>query len=74
MHGCFWHRHTCKYGKVMPATRKEFWQKKLEGNKQRDRLNERQLKKMGWEVAVVWECEIRDMIKLESRLVKFLRA
>jgi DNA mismatch endonuclease (patch repair protein) len=73
VHGCFWHMHRCKYGRVRPATNPEFWRKKREGNVDRDRRNLKALKSMGWQVLVVWECWTRDMPKLERRLRDFLR-
>src|SRR5687768_9553296 len=36
VHGCYWHMHRCKYGRVVPATRTEFWQAKRKGNVNRD--------------------------------------
>ena len=72
VHGCFWHRHNCKYGKVRPATRKAFWQKKLEGNKERDKKNRRKLRKQGWEILTIWECQTRKPENLIERIVKYL--
>jgi DNA mismatch endonuclease (patch repair protein) len=59
VHGCFWHCHSCKYGSVVPATRAEFWAAKRGGNVARDRKNRAALRKLGWRVAVVWECDVR---------------
>jgi len=73
VHGCFWHRHNCKKGRSMPATRIEFWRRKLEGNEARDKRNMRELRKMGWKVLVVWECQTKkNPEKLAERIVKFL--
>ena len=72
VHGCVWHMHRCRYGRVRPATNKEFWEKKRGGNVERDRRNMKALKRMGWNVLVVWECWTRDMPKLERRLRDFL--
>ena len=72
VHGCFWHKHRCRYGRVRPATNKEFWEKKRGGNVERDRRNLKALKRMGWNVLVVWECWTRDASKLERRLREFL--
>lgn len=58
VHGCFWHRHTCANGRVTPRTRAEFWKAKLTGNAERDRRNRHALRKAGWRVLVIWECEI----------------
>ncbi|MBS0505262.1 MAG: DNA mismatch endonuclease Vsr [Proteobacteria bacterium] len=56
--GCFWHAHDCGLCRI-PATRREFWQEKLEGNAKRDRRNDAALLDAGWRVATVWECGIR---------------
>ncbi len=76
VHGCFWHRHTCRKGRSMPATRTGFWRKKLEGNKQRDQRVRRQLRRLGWRVFVVWECQLHPtkIDRLTERLVNFLEA
>ena len=50
--------HNCKKGRVKPATRAQFWEDKRTGNKERDRRNIRALKKLGWDVLVVWECQV----------------
>jgi len=73
VHGCFWHRHNCKYGKVMPGTRKEFWQNKFRETILRDRKNYKALKKSGWQVLVIWECQLKNPIKLKMILTKFLK-
>jgi DNA mismatch endonuclease (patch repair protein) len=71
--GCFWHMHTCGRCRI-PATRREFWVAKLERNKARDRRTRRALKKLGWDVLTVWECQLlpakRD--RLTTRLMTFL--
>lgn len=70
VHGCFWHRHNCKFGRVTPNTRKEFWSKKLSGNKSRDRKNERQLEHLGWSILVIWECETLNKNKVDKLILK----
>ena len=60
VHGCFWHGHRkCRLAQV-PATRSEFWQEKFIRNAARDQESECRLRKLGWNVLVVWECEVRD--------------
>ena len=71
VHGCFWHMHNCKNGRVKPATRAKFWQDKRTDNKERDRQNIRTLKKLGWDVLVVWECQVRAG-SFESSVSSFL--
>ncbi len=74
VHGCFWHRHpepTCKLSRL-PKTRLDFWLPKLEGNRQRDIANVEQLEAMGWQVLLVWECELRDREQLKNILQRFI--
>jgi len=60
VHGCFWHRHeNCRFAST-PATRPEFWESKFTANVQRDNRNMAKLLGMGWRVAVVWECALKD--------------
>jgi DNA mismatch endonuclease (patch repair protein) len=72
IHGCFWHRHICKQGRPLPATRAEFWQKKLNENKQRDRRIQKELRALGWDVLVVWECWVNKPDMMQSRIRHFL--
>jgi DNA mismatch endonuclease (patch repair protein) len=68
VHGCFFHMHKCRYGKVVPATNAEFWQTKRTGNALRDKRNIRQLRKLGWQVFTIWECETKTPEKLTRLL------
>ncbi len=68
VHGCFWHMHRCKYGRVVPKTNADFWRTKRESNVARDRRNITALRKHGWTVLVVWECQTKDMDRLAVRL------
>jgi len=70
VHGCFWHRHGC-VRTTMPKSRVEFWQQKFDANKARDVRSVSQLEAMNWRVLTVWECETRDLVKLEARLRRF---
>jgi DNA mismatch endonuclease, patch repair protein len=54
--GCFW--HCCPRHSNMPATNRPFWQRKLDGNRRRDRLVSRTLRRRGWRVVRVWEHEL----------------
>jgi len=68
VHGCFWHRHTgCRYASN-PKTRVEFWTRKFESNVARDRRVRRQLQRLGWKVAVIWECEASSKRVILRRL------
>ena len=70
MHGCFWHSHTCKFGRVTPKSNKQFWKAKRDRTKQRDEENKEALEKLGWEVLTVWECELKDSGLLDQKLRK----
>lgn len=74
VYGCFFHMHKCKYGAVVPVTNATFWRNKRLSNVERDRRNLRTLRREGWKVMVVWECETRRLELLSRRLEKFLAA
>lgn len=74
IHGCFWHKHkNCKKAQL-PETRKEFWEKKISGNVERDKKNIRQLKKTGWQVIVLWQCRLgkKQSDKWQNSLIEKL--
>ncbi len=72
VHGCFWHRHSrCKYA-YTPKNNLTFWQAKFAGNVGRDRKTVRQLRKLGWWVIVIWECQTTDAATLAERLTEAL--
>lgn len=74
VHGCFWHRHAgCGLAR-MPKSRLEFWMPKLEGNKLRDRRNNRALAREGWKVLTVWECQLGKPERLRKTIRRFLDA
>jgi DNA mismatch endonuclease (patch repair protein) len=60
VHGCFWHGHDCPKGRHRPATRRAFWDAKLDGNIARDRANQAALEEAGWTVSVLWTCQLED--------------
>ncbi|MCL4199295.1 MAG: hypothetical protein KJZ69_17530 [Phycisphaerales bacterium] len=74
IHGCFWHRYSCERGRSEPSTRRVFWRAKFAGNVQRDKRALRALRRAGWRVLVVWECQTRDVDRLRTRLSRFLSA
>lgn len=66
VNGCFWHMHeNCRYS-VMPENHKEFWAEKLLKNKERDEKKKCQLEQIGWNVIVVWECQLKGEEKLPA--------
>lgn len=72
VHGCFWHQHRSCKDACIPKTRTAWWMEKLQGNVERDRRNVRALRKLGWRVLTIWECELRKPLKLKQRLYTFL--
>jgi len=72
VHGCYWHMHKCRYGRVRPKTNAEFWRQKRESNVSRDGRNRRSLRKLGWDILVVWGCQLHRTKNLKSRLTQFL--
>lgn len=58
VHGCFWHRHSCPRGRRVPAVNVAFWTDKFANNVRRDRDVVRRLRELGWEVVIMWECEL----------------
>lgn len=72
VHGCFWHRHkNCKYSSF-PKTRADFWNDKFDANMERDRVAMKSLKKLGWNVMTVWQCQLKNPDKLGGKLNDFL--
>jgi DNA mismatch endonuclease, patch repair protein len=72
VHGCFWHRHDCPDGRKLPRSKPEYWWPKLARNADRDATNAARLQAAGWDIMVVWECEIADTTALGRRLGHFL--
>ncbi len=74
VHGCFWHRHHCRKGRSTPKTRARFWKEKLESNKDRDATHRRKLRRLGWSVLTVWECQTvpKKAGRLTQRIRRFL--
>lgn len=76
VNGCFWHCHEgCKWF-VRPETNAEFWKKKFDCNRERDKQNYKKLQDDGWNVIIVWECEIRHSdrkMRLETLVEEITR-
>ena len=72
IHGCFWHAHQGCPGARIPKSNADYWVPKLDGNRRRDLENEDRLKQIGWDVLVIWECELKDVQVLQGRLVEYL--
>jgi DNA mismatch endonuclease, patch repair protein len=73
VHGCFWHGHDCARGSRVPLTNRDYWRTKILRNTARDSEHLAALRGAGWQPAVVWECELRDLARLRRRLARFLR-
>lgn len=72
VHGCFWHQHTgCKRSNI-PKSNQDYWNPKLEKNVLRDAEHEAELDKAGWKILKIWECEIKDLTNLETKIRNFL--
>lgn len=67
VHGCFWHGHSCKKGKL-PSSNVQFWKNKISQNINRDVIVIKRLNDLGWRVFVLWQCEIRNKLDREVRL------
>ena len=70
VNGCFWHGHKKCKASTLPKTRKEFWTNKIKANIDRDKRTISELKKVGWKVIIIWQCEINTVIKREKRFEK----
>lgn len=72
VHGCFWHRHARCRKASMPKSRIEFWRQKFEKNKRRDTAAIRKLRKGGWKVLLIWECQLKNIRAVEEKMSDFL--
>jgi len=66
--GCFWHGHNCR--NLKPKQNSEYWQKKIENNRIRDKQINERLERKGWKVIRIWECEIKEKNKEKLKLLK----
>lgn len=72
VHGCFWHGHDCPRGAREPKTNLRYWRTKIARNRERDAEAGDRLAECGWQVHIVWECEIKDRAALARKLCAFL--
>lgn len=73
VNGCFWHQHEgCRIASK-PRSQQEYWHSKLARNVARDKINFTALTELGWQVIVVWECDLRDANAVAERLQKSLQ-
>lgn len=76
VNGCFWHAHEgCKYF-VWPKNNEDFWRIKITSNVTRDSEKREQLENMGWKVIVVWECQLKKAVRIQTleKLAVMLRS
>lgn len=72
VHGCFWHQHKGCRRATIPKSYTDYWVPKLKGNVRRDKQHRKDLKSLGWNVAVIWECETKNAGELKEKLKKLL--
>lgn len=73
IHGCFWHGHGCRKGR-RPKTNRSFWTAKVETNRRRDRRVRNRLRKDGWRVITVWQCQTRALDKVVDKIASLLES
>jgi DNA mismatch endonuclease (patch repair protein) len=73
VHGCFWHGHQNCRKSALPQTNYEFWKNKIQGNTERDKSNQKQLKKLGWKIIVVWQCRIKNRDLFEKTMKRVVQ-
>ena len=72
VHGCFWHRHPGCCLARLPKSKLDFWLPKLNGNRDRDIENIKKLRRDGWRVKIIWECETKRLMPLQKSVERFL--
>ena len=71
VHGCFWHSHDCKYGRVKPKSNAEFWNKKRGDTCIRDQRNQTKLIENDWKYLIIWECELKNLENVSFKVNNF---
>ena len=74
VHGCFWHAHEGCKNATLPTSNVEYWSRKIDRNRRRDRRVRDELRKAGWRTAVIWECKLKDAESVAGRLRKLANA
>lgn len=72
VNGCFWHGHDCARGARAPKANAEYWRAKIARNSERDAANIAALEVKGWRAEVIWECQLKELGKVKTRLGQFL--
>jgi DNA mismatch endonuclease (patch repair protein) len=73
VHGCFWHGHGCRWGKL-PKSKLDYWAPKIAANRARDRRKRAELKRAGWRTLSVWQCELRNVKSAQAKMEAFLES
>ncbi len=73
VHGCFWHGHEDCPRSKRPSTNVKFWNKKIDGNIERDKKNIQHLENLGWKTMTLWTCEIKNIEMMKNKLVSFMK-
>jgi DNA mismatch endonuclease, patch repair protein len=68
VNGCFWHKHNCRYGSVIPKTNTEFWEKKRLSTVERDNKNYSNILQNNWKYYVIWECELKNKMMIRDKI------
>ena len=74
VHGCFWHQHGSPLCTIVrqPKSNTSYWLPKLNQNVARDARNIDELRNLGWDILIIWECELSDVSKVAQRVLAFL--
>lgn len=72
VHGCFWHGHKGCANHRIPKSNVEYWVDKVESNRRRDARVRARLRRLGFGIMVIWECQTRDEGRLRNRITGFL--
>ena len=73
VHGCFWHGHKCSKG-GLPKSNLDYWAAKIDSNRARDHRTVARLKRLGWSVLTVWQCQMHDLNRVVDKVVLFLES
>ena len=72
VHGCFWHRHKNCIEASRPKTNSEYWETKINKNIERDKKHQKEIKKMGYKVIIIWECMVKKIVEENIKLLERL--
>jgi DNA mismatch endonuclease (patch repair protein) len=70
VHGCFWHGHNCPHGQRLPTSNVQYWRNKIAKNTERDIKVQSEIKLLGWQSIVIWECETLNINALSKQLIE----